>query len=87
MAYKNISCIATRLRSRPLLQWFCEVGQLERVKVPSKSTIQRYATWLPEEEMREAILHKAWREEAMPRFKLDFLPPYSPHVNPSAFGN
>ena len=39
----------------PLLQWFCQVGQLERVKVPAKSTIQRYATWLPEEEMREVI--------------------------------
>src|SRR5271165_6580121 len=39
----------------PLLQWFCQVGQLERVKVLAKSTIQRYATWLPEEEMREVI--------------------------------
>ena len=29
-----------------------------------------------------AILHKAWREEAMPRFTLDFLPPYSPELNP-----
>ncbi len=29
-----------------------------------------------------ALLHKAWREEAMPRFTLDFLPPYSPELNP-----
>jgi len=46
---------AARMADSPLLQWFCQVGQLERVKVPAKSTIQRYATWLPEEEMREVI--------------------------------
>ena len=46
---------AARLADSPLLQWFCRVGQLERVKVPAKSTLQRYGTWLPEEEMREVI--------------------------------
>jgi hypothetical protein len=46
---------AARLADSPLLQWFCQVGQLERVKVPAKSTLQRYATWLPEEEMRQVI--------------------------------
>jgi hypothetical protein len=46
---------AARLADSPLLQWFCRVGQLDRVKVPAKSTVQRYATWLPEEEMREVI--------------------------------
>jgi hypothetical protein len=46
---------AARLADSPLLQWFCQVGQLDRVKVPAKSTVQRYATWLPEEEMREVI--------------------------------
>jgi len=46
---------AARLADSPLLQWFCRVGQLERVKVPAKSTLQRYATWLPEEGMREVI--------------------------------
>ena len=46
---------AVRLADSPLLQWFCQVGQLERVKVPAKSTLQRYATWLPEKEMREVI--------------------------------
>jgi len=53
---------AARLADSPLLQWFCQVGQLERVKVPAKSTLQRYATWLPEQEMREvinALLRKA----------------------------
>jgi len=30
---------AARLADSPLLQWFCQVGQLERVKVPAKSTL------------------------------------------------
>ena len=46
---------AARLADSPLLQWFCRVGQPDRVKVPAKSTVQRYATWLPHEEMREVI--------------------------------
>ncbi len=46
---------AARLADSPLLQWFCQVAQLDLVKVPAKSTVQRYATWLPQEEMREVI--------------------------------
>ena len=46
---------SARLTDSPLLQWFCKVAQLDRVKVPAKSTVQRYATWLPEEDMREVI--------------------------------
>ena len=42
---------AARMADSPLLQWFCQVGQLERIKVPAKSTLQRYGAWLPEEEM------------------------------------
>jgi len=29
-----------------------------------------------------AIMHKQWREKASDRFKIDFLPPYSPELNP-----
>jgi transposase len=29
-----------------------------------------------------ARLHKSWREQHAPRFALDFLPPYSPELNP-----
>jgi len=46
---------AARLADSPLLQWFCRIGELERVQVPAKSTLQRYANWLPEEEMRAVI--------------------------------
>lgn len=46
---------AARLADSALLQWFCRVGALDRVQVPAKSTLQRYATWLPEKEMRAVI--------------------------------
>jgi len=46
---------AARLADSPLLQWFCRVGQLDRVRVPAKSTLQRYNNWLPEEDLREVI--------------------------------
>lgn len=29
-----------------------------------------------------ALLHKSWRQQAAPNFQLDFLPPYSPQLNP-----
>lgn len=29
-----------------------------------------------------ALLHQAWRLQMAPRFRLDFLPPYSPELNP-----
>jgi len=29
-----------------------------------------------------ATLHQAWRDAHVPRFTLDFLPPYSPELNP-----
>ena len=48
---------AARLADSPLLQWFCKVAQLDRVKVPAKSTVQRYATWLPEDSARAARRH------------------------------
>jgi len=69
---------AARLADSPLLQWFCQVGQIERVKVPAKSTLQRYATWLPEEEMREvinALLRKAGAAIADGKQALDLVEP------------
>jgi hypothetical protein len=29
-----------------------------------------------------ALLHLPWREQQAPAFRLDFLPPYSPELNP-----
>ena len=43
---------AVRLADSPLLQFFCGISEVDRVQVPSKSTVQRYATWWSEEEVR-----------------------------------
>jgi hypothetical protein len=39
---------AVRLADSPLLQFFCGIAEVDRVKVPSKSALQRYATWWTE---------------------------------------
>jgi hypothetical protein len=36
---------AVRLADSPLFQHFCELGEIDRVVVPGKSTLQRYAQW------------------------------------------
>ena len=46
---------AVHLAESPLLQWFCGVDQLDVVQVPAKSSLQRYATWLPAAVMRPLI--------------------------------
>lgn len=52
--FRGMNC---RIADSALLQWFCLVGQVDKVKVPSKSTLHRYAQWLPEESIREIIHH------------------------------
>ena len=44
---------ATRLADSPLLQLFCGISEVDRVRVPSKSTLQRYATRWTEAEVRQ----------------------------------
>ena len=44
---------ASRLAESQLLQWFCRIGRIDKVKVPGKSALQRYSVWLPEEQMRQ----------------------------------
>jgi hypothetical protein len=46
---------AARLADSPLLQYFCGLGQVDRVQVPSKSTLQRYDLWWQEAQVRQAI--------------------------------
>ena len=50
--YRGFSC---QLAGNPLYQWFCLVDALDQVRVPSKSEVQRFATRLPAEQMREVI--------------------------------
>lgn len=46
---------ATRFADSPLLQYFCGISQVDRIKVPSKSTLERYDKWWPESEVRQVI--------------------------------
>jgi hypothetical protein len=50
--FRGFSC---QLAGNPLYQWFCLVDALDQVRVPSKSEVQRFAHWLPAEQMREVI--------------------------------
>jgi len=46
---------AARLADSPLLQFFCGISEVDRVLVPSKSTLQRYFVWWPEAEVRPLV--------------------------------
>jgi hypothetical protein len=46
---------ATRMADSPLLQYFCGMSQVDRIKVPSKSTLERYDKWWPEDEVRQVV--------------------------------
>jgi hypothetical protein len=46
---------ATRLADSPLLQHFCGISELGVIKVPAKSTLQRYDDWWPEAEVRRLM--------------------------------
>ncbi len=50
--YRGFSC---QLAGNPLYQWFCLVDALDVVCVPSKSELQRFAHWLPPEQMRPIL--------------------------------
>lgn len=46
---------ATRIADSPVLQYFCGISQVDRIKVPSKSALERYDKWWPESEVRQVI--------------------------------
>jgi len=46
---------AVRLADSPLLQFFCAISEVDRVVVPSKSTLQRYFLWWSEAEVRSLV--------------------------------
>lgn len=48
--------LATRLADSPLLQFFCGISEVDRVRVPSKSTLQRYDSWWPEAQVRKVMI-------------------------------
>jgi hypothetical protein len=46
---------AARLADSPLLQYFCGLAEVDRVCVPAKSTLQRYAALCPEARVRQLV--------------------------------
>ena len=51
-SFRTFSC---RLADSPLLQHFCMIDRIDAVKVPSKSTLERYEKMLPETVVREIL--------------------------------
>jgi transposase len=55
---------------------------LQRLKVASTRTGRRVAVIIDNAKYHHARLHREWREEHADRFTLDYLPAYSPELNP-----
>jgi hypothetical protein len=47
---------AVRAAESSVLQWFLRIGEVEIVKVPSKSALERFSKWVPEETMTQIHL-------------------------------
>ena len=65
---------AARLADSPLLQFFCGLSEVDRVVVPSKTTLQRYFTWWPESEVRP-LIHQLLVQGAEAPEQLDLTQP------------
>jgi len=65
---------AARLADSPLLQHFCAISEVDRVVVPSKSTLQRYFTWWSEAEVRQ-LIHTLLVQGAQAPERLDLAQP------------
>ena len=65
---------AARLADSPLLQFFCGLSEVDRVVVPSKSTLQRYFGWWSEAEVRP-VIHQLLRQGAQSPAQLDLAEP------------
>lgn len=61
---KEYRVFSIRLADSRLLQWFCGIERIEKIEVPSKSTLERYDKMATAEEMREVI-------DELNRFSMD----------------
>ena len=64
---ESLRAFACRLADSPVLQRFCLCGDLEAVRIPGHRQLQRYASWLPMEEMRAvttALVNQAQAADA-----------------------
>lgn len=47
---------AVRAAESSLLQWFLRIGEVDRVRVPAKSSLERFSKWVSEETMTQVHL-------------------------------
>lgn len=59
---REFSC---HLAESAVLQSFCLIGDLEAVRIPGHSQLQRYQYWLPEAEMRAVIMRVTQQAQGM----------------------
>lgn len=54
---EQLSCrqLSCRLADSPLLQWFCGIVRMDKIRVPSKSALDRYAKIVPEQIVRNVV--------------------------------
>jgi hypothetical protein len=52
---ESLRGMSKRLAECPLFRRFCKLEELEMVRVPSKSTLQDYESWLPQEKMKRIL--------------------------------
>src|SRR6266542_5099025 len=52
---------ASRLADSPLFQHFCGLAEIDKVVVPAKSTLQRYAHWIDQPTL-DPLIHQALRQ-------------------------
>jgi transposase len=55
---------------------------LQRVRQASRRAGRKVALIIDNAKYHHATLHAQWRQEQKPQFALEFLPPYSPDLNP-----
>ena len=56
---------------------------LKKLRAASTRTARRVVVIADNAKCHHARLHREWREQGAERFVLDFLPPYSPELNPT----
>jgi transposase len=55
---------------------------LQRLRLASARNGRRVIAITDNAKYHHAKLHQGWREQQAPEFVLDYLPPYSPELNP-----
>ena len=74
LIHEDYRGFAARLADSPLLQFFCGLSEVDRVLVPSKSTLQRYFVWWTQAEVR-SLIQKVLLQGAQAPEQLDLAQP------------